>query len=749
MRNKSFIFLFVLVFMMVFSLSAVSADDLQTTDSGQVSGDVDVVTVNPWNTTGELTYDIPNEAKNIASADVYVNVYGGSAKNTHGANANVSLITKNGENQLGSEILWIEDGSSDGTVYKVNNHTDKCYSDYQMRYDIKDMLNGLSGSSIAIKVDTFAMENKTFDGRIKLIALVFAYDDGDSDVINYWVDSNQKWTKSNVTTVFATEIAAKGTASLANVALSSADGSFRINGELIGDPDNHSSGNYYQYSVWDDVSSKLITGQNTELMAVNAGTSTYASLKNVLSVLKVKAFDVVENNYSGQVSGDVDVVTVNPWNTTGELTYEIPTDAKTIVSADVYVNVYGGSAKITHGANANITLVSVNGESQLGSEELWIAEGSTDGTVYIVNDHTDKCYSDYQMHYDIKDKINGLNGSSISIKVNTFAMEGKTFDGRIKLIALVLAYDDGDSDVINYWVDFNQKWTKTNVTTTFATENLTNVVKASLTNVALSSADGSFRLNGELIGDPDNHSSGNYYQYSVWDDVSSKLISGQSTELMAVNSGTSAYASLKNVLSVMKVKSAIETIVTPNALFTRYDSGNAFTVAVVDADNNPIKGLELMLKVYTGKTSKKYFVTTNDDGVASFDLASKLDIGIHDVAISSPNQNYTVKKTYTTIQVAKAKTVVKAPAVTVKVKKSNYFKIKVKNKANYNPVGKVKIKLRILTGNKFKTYTVKTSKYGNAVFNTKGLSVGKHKVVIYTWDGRYIIGAKSVIYVKK
>ena len=346
--------------------------------------------------------------------------------------------------------------------------------------------------------------------------------------------------------------------------------------------------------------------------------------------------------------------------------------------------------------------------------------------------------------------VAGLNGSSIAVKVDTFAMDGKTFDGRIKLIALVLAYDDGDSDVINYWVDFNQKWTKSNVTTTFATENLTNVIKASLTNVALSSADGSFRLNGELIGDPDNHSSGNYYQYSVWDDVSSKLMTGQNTELMAVNAGTSTYASLKNVLSVMKAKSAVETIVTANALFTRYDSGNAFTVTVVDANNNPVKGLELMLKVYTGKTSKKYFVTTNDEGVASFDLASNLDIGIHDVAVSSPNpQNYTVKKTYSTIQVAKAKTVVKAPAVTVKVKKSKYFKVKIKNKATYKPVAKIKIKLRIFTGNKYKTYTVTTSKYGNAVFNTKYLSAGKHKVLIYTLDGRYKVGAKSVIYVKK
>ena len=45
------------------------------------------------------------------------------------------------------EKLWIEDGSTDGTIYPVNNHTDKCYSDYQMRYDITDSLKGLNGSS--------------------------------------------------------------------------------------------------------------------------------------------------------------------------------------------------------------------------------------------------------------------------------------------------------------------------------------------------------------------------------------------------------------------------------------------------------------------------------------------------------------------------------------------------------------------------------------------------------------------------
>ena len=519
--------------------------------------------------------------------------------------------------------------------------------------------------------------------------------------------------------------------------------------ELIGDPDNHSSGNYYQYSVWNDVSSNLITGKNTELMAVNAGTGTYASLKNVLSVLKINNPLSAQTAYSSQVSGDVDVVTVNPWNTTGELTYTIPTTAKSIVTADVFVNVYGGSAKNTYGANANVTLVTAKGVEQLGSEVLWIADGSSDGTVYVVNDHTDKCYSDYQIHYDIKDLVYDLIGSNITIKVDTFAIANKTFDGRIKLIALVLAYDDGDSDIINYWVDFTQKWTKTNVTTTFETENVTNIIKTSLTNVALSSADGSFRVNGELIGDPSNHSAGNYYQYSVWDDLTSYVKEGQNTELMAVNTGTTTYASLKNVLSVFKTKSAIQTTVTPKALSTTYDSGKAFTITVLDSNKNPVSGLKLTLKVYTGSTSKNYYATTNSKGVATFAGASKLAIGTHKVEITSSNKNYVVKKTTSSIKVSKAKTTIKAPKVTVKSKKSNFFKVTVKNQATKKVVSNIKVKIKVYTGKKFKTYTVKTNSKGIAKINTKTLSVGKHNVVISSGDNKYTISAKSLITVKK
>ena len=281
------------MFMIVFSITAVSADDSQNTDFDVVSGDVDVATANPWSNSGSLNYDVPSDAKEIKHADLYVNVYAGSAKTTYGANANVSITTPNGEQQIASEQLWSEDGSSDGTVYVVNDHVNKCYSDFQMYYDLTETFKGLNGSSISIKVDTFKMENKSFDGRIKLIALVLAYDDGDSDTISYWVDSTQRWTKTSVATVFGSQIAYNITeADLINIALSSADGTYRLNGQLLGDADSHTSGNYYQYNYW-NVTDRLKDYTTVDFNSTSATTGSYPSLKNVLTVLKIKSDAII------------------------------------------------------------------------------------------------------------------------------------------------------------------------------------------------------------------------------------------------------------------------------------------------------------------------------------------------------------------------------------------------------------------------------------------------------------------------
>ena len=251
---------------------------------------------------------------------------------------------------------------------------------------------------------------------------------------------------------------------------------------------------------------------------------------------------------SGSVSGGVDVVTENPWNTAGELSYDIPSDAKTIKSADVYVNVYSGSAANTYGANANITITTANGETKY-NETLWKNEGSTDGVVYPVNDHTTKCYSDYMIHYNITSLLDGLNGTSLKINVDTFKMEDKSFDGRIKLIGLILAYDDGDDDKIDYLIDDNQRWSDKEFNITFDTSSLNEVFKLSLTNIALSNSDATYIINGNFT-EAKKHASGNYYQFNQWD-ITPYFIQGQDTTLLVKPGQGYSGPSYKSALSVI------------------------------------------------------------------------------------------------------------------------------------------------------------------------------------------------------
>ena len=324
---------------------------------------------------------------------------------------------------------------------------------------------------------------------------------------------------------------------------------------------------------------------------------------------------------SGTVSGGVDVETENPGTTSGELNYNIPDDAKTIKSADVYVNVYSGSAANTYGANANITITTANGDTNK-NESLWIEQGTTDGTVYTVNDHTTKCYSDYMIHYNVTGLLNGLNGTKVTVKVDTFNMTDKQFDGRIKLIALILAYDDGDTDSISYFVNSNQLWSKSDVNVTFDTESVTNVDGASLTNIVLSSGDGTYRLNDELIGDASNHSSGFYYQYNRWDDVTGLIKVNQKNTLNVAYAGTSTYGSIKNVLSILTVNNLIcDVAIQPE--YTSIPSAYAST-------NNT-----LTVTVNTNKAGK-YSVKLLADGTVVSQGEFNLTAGSNTVLLTDP-----------------------------------------------------------------------------------------------------------------
>lgn len=112
--------------------------------------------------------------------------------------------------------------------------------------------------------------------------------------------------------------------------------------------------------------------------------------------------------------------------------------------------------------------------------------------------------------------------------------------------------------------------------------------------------------------------------------------------------------------------------------------------------------------------------------------------------------NSDVKQTTQATTPSKTQTKIEADQVAVTYKKNKYFKVKVEDRYDDDiPVSHAKLKVKVGTGSKAKTFNVKTNSYGVAKINTKSLKVGAHKVVITSADERYDIYKTSKIFVGK
>ena len=111
------------------------------------------------------------------------------------------------------------------------------------------------------------------------------------------------------------------------------------------------------------------------------------------------------------------------------------------------------------------------------------------------------------------------------------------------------------------------------------------------------------------------------------------------------------------------------------------------------------------------------------------------------------DKDYYGNEATSSVKITKAKATVKAPSVAFKVKKLKYFKVSIK--ANKKPLKNVKIKVKVKTGKKYKTYNLKTNSKGIAKLNTKQLKVGRHPVFISSGNSNCQINAKSLITIKR
>ena len=180
-----------------------------------------------------------------------------------------------------------------------------------------------------------------------------------------------------------------------------------------------------------------------------------------------------------------------------------------------------------------------------------------------------------------------------------------------------------------------------------------------------------------------------------------------------------------------------------------FNSSKKMTVKLLYADSNkPVANFLICLKVKNNGKTLSYNARTNDKGIATFSRLSLLTVGTHTLAFTSNGEVFEFPKKTVKAKVIKASTTVRAPKVTSKYKKSKYFKATVKIKANKKLLKGVKVKIKVYTGKKYKTYTVKTNTKGIAQINTKGLKKGKHKVVISSANSNYIISKTSYIVIK-
>jgi PKD repeat protein len=287
----------------------VSADNyvgglpLTTIQTGTISGDLWFDAIPPTfatSVTKDFTLPAAATGSNVQWARLYISTYNGHMQDArHGTITIRWDNSKDGTDEaswtedLNVPFVYVYDGGNDNTgqgggsadPYKiVNNHCNRVTSDYLMWYDVKSLLTTRN-----IRVNAVASPvSSSFDGRIKMVALVVAYNDGDADQMKYWVnqghDSCSYYTEDNFDEV-AVGSTTFGTTGLGSISSATLTATYIA-----------SSNGYYGFP----------TAQNTFVAATKTGHFTNSELDNTPDVqgsyAGVKSWDV-----TARISGSGDV----------------------------------------------------------------------------------------------------------------------------------------------------------------------------------------------------------------------------------------------------------------------------------------------------------------------------------------------------------------------------------------------------------------------------------------------------------
>ncbi len=165
------------------------------------------------------------------------------------------------------------------------------------------------------------------------------------------------------------------------------------------------------------------------------------------------------------------------------------------------------------------------------------------------------------------------------------------------------------------------------------------------------------------------------------------------------------------------------------------------------------KGLSIVLLIAITIFLSVGAISAADDDIVALEMPDTdidTDVVSADVQKVTNTQkviNEDVKKTGEVTNKSKIKTKIGVKPVAVKYKKKGYLTVALEDLYDDDlPIRHAKLNLKI----DGKNYVVKTDSYGIAKFNTKNLTVGKHKVVITSADENYDVAkTTSKIFVGK
>lgn len=110
---------------------------------------------------------------------------------------------------------------------------------------------------------------------------------------------------------------------------------------------------------------------------------------------------------------------------------------------------------------------------------------------------------------------------------------------------------------------------------------------------------------------------------------------------------------------------------------------------------------------------------------------SGLGVGNYILRVTTtPDSNHTAVDKDLNITVKKAVATISASKMTVALKSSTTWSIKIINSKTHKPISNMKLNLKVYTGKNYEKITVKTNSKGVASYKTKSLKAGTHTIIV-------------------